>query len=273
MKKPSRTILSPLTTSRFLIGLCALAIASASQHASAQSSSRFRISENANVLKAALDLDRQLITQDQFDDILMHESCQNPSSRLQDRNRPYLSVWNTSASADTITSVVINMEEAGFEFGKGDVAGDGFGGLLAMLSTKSDAGVQLISSAFVGADSSELQLNFAGLSQGQAAIFRVDIDEPGGVFMFPDYREAIQGANAGDGRTGKLAILTTNYGIGATTRTMFPRVAELLNAGRPESYHDQSMTPPPVNMTIPEPSSLLLLCAGLTAIAARRWHS
>jgi len=261
-----RSNLRLLTFSRALVGLFALAIACLSQQVNAQSSSEFRIGENANVLEAALNLDRMLISQGEFDSILMFETCQNPSSRLQDRNRPYLSIRNTSTVDDPITSVVVNMEEAGFEFGDGDILGDGFDGLLAMLSTKSDAGVSLTSASF-GADNSELQLDFLGLTQGRAAIFRLDIDKPGGVFMFPDYREAFQGANEGNGRNGDLAILETNYGVGTTTSLMFPQVGELSLAGRPENYHDQSMTPPPTTV-VPEPSSLLLICAGLSGIAA-----
>jgi len=260
----------PLTSSRFLVGLFALAVASVSQQANAQSSADYRIGENATVLEAALNLDRSLITQEEFDEILFVETCQNPSSRLQARNRPYLSIMNTSTSADPITSVIINMEEAGFEFGDGDVLGDGLDGLLAMLSSKSDAGVELTSASY-GADNSEAQLDFTGLTQGRAVIFRVDIDEPSGAFMFPDYREAIQGANEGNGRNGNLAILTTNFSIAGTTETMFPQVGELSHAGRPESYHDQTMTPPPTTTTrIPEPSSLLLVLLGLTGIGAVR---
>ncbi len=90
----------------------------------------FQIGENAAVLRASLDLDAGLISQAEFDQILMVETCHNPASRLQDRNRPYLSVLNDSANAsDEITTVVLNMQEAGFVFGDGDMAGDGFEGL------------------------------------------------------------------------------------------------------------------------------------------------
>jgi len=236
-----------------------------SQYASAQT---FAIGESAAVLRAQLDFSQGQITQQALDQIIFVEACKNPSARLQDRNRPYLSVWNTSNTQGAITSILINMEEAGFEFGNGDVAGDGFAGFLSMLSGQSDNGVTLDSAVF-GADTSELQLNFSGLGQGQAAIFRVDIDEPGGVFMFPDFRDAFQGANQGFGRNGDRAILTTAFANGPDTSVMFRQLGRLEGFGRPEGYQHQTM-PMPEIATVPEPSSLLLLLAGFTGIAAMR---
>lgn len=257
-------------SSQFQIVAATLLLCLASQAVFAQTAS-FRIGENADVVKAAIDLERNDITQEEFDTIMMQATCQNPYARLQDRNRPFLAVINTSNNADDITSVEINMEEAGFEFGTGDMAGDGFDGFLSMLSSASDAGVQLTSSSY-GADNSELVLNFAGLSPGQAAIFRVDIDEPGGVFMFPDYREAFQGANAGFGRDGDLALLTANFDSGASSNALFPSVGRLQTAGLVEGYHSQTMTPPAQSM-VPEPTSVCLIMAGFSCLGLLRRRS
>ena len=239
--------------------------------ANAQSAS-FQIGENARVLRASIELEEGIINQAEYQQILMQETCHNPSSRLQDRNRPYLSVENTSDNGEEITSVVINMEEVGFEFGTGDVTGDGFDGLLSMLSDESDDGVELTSAMYLG-DNSEIQLDFTGLTEGLAAIFRVDIDEPAGMYMFPDYREAFQGANEGVGRTGALAKLSATFDTGATVNALFPQVGLVTNSGIPERYHAQSTTSMATSM-VPEPSTLVLFLAAVagTATMRRRAH-
>jgi len=254
---------------RLFVGLFALlALVSVAPYANAQSSVQFRISENHLVLKGALDLERNVITQMQYDTILAEAACQNPFSRLQARNRPFIMVQNTSTVADTITSVLLDLTEFGFQFGVGDVAGDGFNGLLALLSNRSDAGVQITSASF-GSDNTQLRLNFSGLSQGQAAIFRFDIDEPNGPLLFPDFRQAIQGADIGNG-PGELATLTTTFGSGAPVgMATFPQAGPLANAGHAENYHAQTMLLPPV-VFVPEPTSVILLLSSFAGIATMR---
>ncbi|MEM8946710.1 MAG: PEP-CTERM sorting domain-containing protein [Planctomycetota bacterium] len=242
-------------------GLFAISFAAVSQ---AQTAS-FRIGENAEVVRAAIDLENNAITQPEFDQILMVATCQNPYARVQDRNRPFLAVINTSDN-ESITSVSINLEEAGFVFGDGDLAGDGFDGFLSMLAPNSDDGVSLDSASY-GGDNTELQLNFSGLTPGQAAIFRVDIDEPGGVFLYPDYREAFQGANEGFGRNGDLANLSATFDNDVTVNAMFPQIGRLETAGQVEGYHSQTMTPPDTSM-VPEPASVCLMLAGLCGLSA-----
>lgn len=249
----------------------ALIVALTGEFAHAQSAT-FQIGENARVLRASLQLEAGEINQAEYQQILVQETCHNPSSRLQDRNRPYLSVQNTSENDEEITSVVINMEEVGFEFGDGDMAGDGFDGLLSMLSAQSDDGVELTSAMYLG-DMSEIQLDFTGLTEGLAAIFRLDIDEPDGMYMFPDYREAFQGANEGVGRTGALAKLSATFDTGASVNALFPRVGLVTNSGIPERYHSQSMTTTATSM-VPEPTTLVLFVSALagTAVMRRRAH-
>ncbi len=213
-------------------------------------------------------LQRGEIQQSDFDQLLMAESCKNPAERLQSRNRPWMMVWNTSANDDEITSVEIDLTEPGFEFGNGDYSGDGFEGFLSMLSGRSDDGVSL-NSATYGSDSSVLELNFSGLAAGSAAIFQIDIDEPGGTMMFPDYREALLGADTGSG-PGSLALLTTNFSVADSTVQIFPRAGALSTSGITEGYHNQTMvTVTPAGM-IPEPTSLLLLLSGLTGLTVVR---
>lgn len=265
MRKDTRDLRLQLS---FFAQVCvvALLVCATSQNTWAQSAT-FRIGENASVVRAAIDFENGDITQAEFDQVMMETTCQNPYARLQDRNRPFLAVINTSNNADEITSVTLNMEEAGFEFGDGDMAGDGFDGLLSMLSTASDDGVQLTSAVY-GADNSELQLNFTGLTPNVAAIFRVDIDEPGGVMMFPDYRDAFQGANEGFGRNGDVALLSATFASGTTVDAFFPQEGQISMAGHVEGYHSQTMTPPATS--IPEPTAACLLLTGTCGLATLR---
>ncbi len=236
--------------------------------AQAQSSVTYELGESARLLEASLKLERGEISQSQYNAIQMDETCKNPFSRLQDRNRPWISVFNTSQSADEITSVTIDLTEPGFVFGDGDSAGDGFDGLLSMLHYRSDDGVEL-DSATHGEDSSELVLNFSGLTAGMAAIFRLDLDQPGGMFDYPDFRVAMLGADVGNG-PGGLAMLTSEFSSGASNTSMFPRSDGMLDTAMLEDYHAQSMSPIIPSSTVPEPTSLLLLLAGVASAASVR---
>ena len=255
--------------STFLSALAFIA-ASAASLAVAQSSVQFEIGESARLLEASLQLQRGEISQAEFNAIQLTETCKSPSARLQDRNRPWMLVWNTSTDPDEVSTVTIDLTEPGFEFGDGDMAGDGFDGFLSLLSNRSDAGAALDSATY-GSDNSELVLNFSGLSQDVAAIFRVDLDEPGGMTMFPDFREAMMGADTGDG-PGNLATMTTDFTSGESTIASFGRAGPLSTSGVAEAYHGQTMSMVTPSTTIPEPTSLMLLLAGLTSFATLRRH-
>ena len=176
-------------------------------------------------------------------------------------------VWNTSDTPDEVDTVTIDLVEAGFEFGDGDMVGDGFDGFLSMLSNRSDGGVTL--NASYGSDNTELALNFSGLTQGAAAIFRFDLDEPTGMAMFPDFRVAMLGADTGGG-PGQLAQLMTDFTSSASTISQFGFAGPVLTSGIAEAYHGQSISTVVPSTTIPEPTSLVLLMAGLTGIATMR---
>ena len=86
------------------------------------------IGESPRYLEAILKFQREEITASELYVIKYEESCKNPSIRLWDRNRPALLLQNTSNQDNFISSFVIDLVEAGFEFGSGDVANDGFNG-------------------------------------------------------------------------------------------------------------------------------------------------
>ena len=250
----------------FVFGMLAIALSWAVDQAAAQSSAQYEIGESSRLLRASIDYQEGNITEQEFKDIQMVETCKNPAQRLQDRNRPWMSVWNTSTTPDEITSVTIDLKEEGFEFGDGDVLGDGFEGILSMLSFRSDGGVDLDSVEY-GSDKTELVLNFTGLTEGLAAIFRVDIDEPGGFLPFPDFRESMLGADTGDG-PGDVAMITTEFGSGASSMLTFEQSGPLSHSGIAERYHGQTMSM--IETSVPEPTSLVLFGLGLSGIAVIR---
>ncbi len=255
-------------TSKVMLGIFALALVSSASQVEAQSSVRYELGESSRVLRASLDLQRGNISQAEFNAIRMTETCKSPSSRLHDRNRPWIMVWNTSTSSEEIDTVSIDLKEPGFEFGDGDLPGDGFDGMLSLLSNRSDGGVSLTSKSY-GSDNSELVLNFSGLSNDLAAIFRIDIDEPGGIAMFPDFRAALMGADTGGG-PGQRATLTTNYSSGASDISRFGQAGALSTSGVAEAYHAQSLSPIEPSTTVPEPTTLALMLAALAATAVLR---
>jgi len=236
------------------------------------------IGESERLLEAQLRLNRNEISQQQFNAIEIEETCMNPSARLQARNRPALMLLNTSASENEILSFTIDLEEVGFGFGTGDVPTDGFLGSLAVLSNRSDASVTM--SVMLEADTSMLTLNFSGLSQGAAAIFRIDLD-PTPVIgpLFPDYRGILLGADVGDGPTSPALILA-NFGMDdmetATNPTPFNGGFEepILNAGGLEGYHSQSISHrfgmEGGTSEIPEPSTAVLMLLAGVVVATRR---
>jgi len=269
MKKTPRNTLQSLGTVKILLGVLALVVMSFTSKAQAQSSVQFEVAESSRLLMASLDLQNGDISQVAYELIQTAETCKNPSTRLQSRNRPWVMVWNTSDDVDAITSVTIDMQRPGFEFGNGDAPGDGFDGFLSMLSSRSDDGVSLVSANY-GDSASQLVLNFSGLTKGQAAIFRVDIDEPAGDMMFPDYDEALFGADVGNGN-GPVANFNTSFSSGITSVSTFPQAGLLMTSGVTEPYHAQTMSTVTQSIPgVPEPTSLVLALAGIVGVAAAR---
>ena len=263
-----RPYLLRILVSRSILGILALTLVGMANFSFAQSAAQFGIGESARLLEAALDLERGEISPAEYHSIKVAETCKDPATRLQNRNRPWMYVYNTSTVADDVTSVTVDLTEQGFEFGDGDVAGDGFDGLLSMLSYRSDAGVSLDSATY-GNDNTELVLNFSGLSQDLAAIFRIDLDEPGGPTMYPDFREAMLGADTGMG-PGQLAIMTAGFTSGNMISATFPMADPLPTSGIAEGYHSQTMSMVETSIPVPEPTALVLLLVGLTSIASTR---
>jgi len=238
------------------------------------------IGESPRYLEAILKFQRNEIDASELYVIKYEESCMNPSIRLWQRNRPALLVQNTSAvgEANSISSFVIDIAQAGYEFGTGDVNGN-FNGSLIQFNVFSDPGVTATANHVAG-DSTKLQVNFTGLAVGKAAIFRVDLDPiPMVNHVYPDYRGILLGANIGQGATSPALISATFTEPGepnATTPTVAFNggIVGNVNSGTLEVYHAQSRTDMfdmDGSTDIPEPATLSLIAlAGFGLLARRR---
>jgi len=242
-----------------------------------------QVGESPRLLEAQLLNSRStdLLSDAALAEITTEETCVNPVARYQNRNRFSILVENTSTT-NSLTSFSLNLEAMGFEFGNGDFAGDGFGGMLAIDMGRSDAGVGF--SASYGADRSELVMNFTGMTPGRAVIFRVDLDPSAANttgLRFPDYREAVLGANGND-----LALVGVGFSAGnqfTNLPFMAGTFAGPINTSVLEPYHAQTLAgrsgngdssfPFSLNgssTVIPEPGSAALLLVGLMGLGSRR---
>jgi hypothetical protein len=205
------------------------------------------IGESPRYLDAILKFQRQEITASELYMIKYEESCKNPSIRLHDRNRPALLLQNTSNQDNFISSFVINLQEAGYEFGTGDIANDWFNGNLILQDPRSDAGVT-VTANYLNGDTTKLQLNFTGLGQGKAAIFRIDLDPaPMNNVAFPDYRGIMLGANVGGGATNPALLSATFSMTGMPNATTIPKpftadISGTISSGMLEVYLSQART-------------------------------
>lgn len=230
--------------------------------------------ESTRLLQAELREGRGEISAVQLASIAQSESCKNPSTRLQNRNRVAMMLQNTSAEAE-ISSYTINIQEMGYLFGDGDKLSDGFLGSLVNLDYRSDDGVGV--TAQFGVDMTEIVLNFTGLTAGRAAIFRLDLDpmDTSGM-MFPDFRSILLGADNGSGPT-QPALNSTTFSMAGMPDVQTPLEAfnialptGLTASGRLEGYRSQAATQMYGQTggtdVIPEPSTAVLLLAGAASL-------
>jgi len=241
----------------------------------------FKISlgESPRLLEAQLRHSRGEISTTKLNQIHHEESCKNPSIRLHDRNRVALMVQNTSTSSNEISSFEIDLQEMGFEFGTGDIAADGFAGSLLLDTGRSDPGVSFSAQFGSGnTDPTKLVIDFNGLTDDLAAIFRIDLDPmPMVDAVYPDYRGIMMGADVGDGPTTPAAIQAVFAKDGMTTPSQSVLLQgefqePITTSGQLEIYHQQAQTVVFEHMrqAIPEPTAAVLLSMGLAGIALRR---
>jgi hypothetical protein len=237
------------------------------------------LGESPRYLEAIVKFQRDEITASELYVIKYEESCKNPSIRLWDRNRPAFLVQNTSAvgQANEVSSFTIDLTQAGFEFGTGDSAADGFNGQIAFPNVKTDPGVTITGSSYVAGDTTKVQVNFTGLTRGKFAIFRLDLDPiPMVNVVYPDYRTVILGAN---GNSPALVSATFSEAGQPNASTPFQAfnggIQNNIGSGLLEVYHNQSRTEMfDLDGTIPEPSSFVLLAvAGMGLASVRRRSS
>lgn len=261
------------------------------------------VGESERLLAAQIELDRNLITQMQFNSIVFQESCMNPSTRLHLRNRFAISIQNAPTSQGDLTSVTIDLTslipatvDPAFVFGNGDIPTDGFNGNFLKNTIYFDDGdginddgnpVTVTAIPFQDPnDRTQITFNFNGLTPGKAIIFRLDLDNNPDNGAFTDYRHPIFGLNVGGTGTTTpaefSATFTADLGQGPVTEdTPFTpfihdltpdELAALAIAPQIEPYHTQT----PSRMfgqtgrTIPEPSTAMLLFAGLGLLGGTR---
>ena len=268
------------------------AVSSPAQAGFVNGSFSIAIAESDRLLEAALQEQRDGMSQVQLIAIQHEESCKNPSIRLIDRNRPAIVLQNTSDpnTENEISRFTIDLQEFGYEFGNGDFYPDPFAGMLTILSNHSDPGITLVSSYGVSdmdstEDRSKLVLDIGGLTPGKALFFRLDLDpNPMTTVAFPDYQHVMLGADAGDGN-GQAAptLISAVFAAGEgsdqmTTATepigFAPGIQEILTmAGLIEGYHSQAFSQrysTSGSTEIPEPSTIMLLLAGLAGLNRTR---
>ncbi len=274
-------ILRAVAHSRLALGLLALGLMTfaATRSAQAQNNFNVRLGESPRLLEATLRNTQGSLSDLDLMDIIMEESCVNPVARYQNRNRFSVLVENTSTTGNLLTSFTLDLVELGYEFGDGDFAADGFNGSLAMEMGRSDAGVSL-SGSHDGADASRLVVNFSGLSAGKAAIFRVDLDPSASNtsgMLYPDYREAVLGANGNELALVDVAFSSGNQFAGLPFMTDIH--GDVINTRVLEAYHSQAASGrDPDNGVptflsgdvVPEPASAVLCLLGMAGMLSVR---
>lgn len=275
-----------------VLGTLALVWTMPAQAGFVSGSYQINIGESGRVLEAMVKEQRGLINHDQFTSIKMEEMWKSPSIRLVDRNRPAIVLQNISdpSTNNEISQFTIDIKQLGYEFGTGDFNLDPFAGSLTLLTKYSDPGVTLSSSYGTVSDvdstidRTKLVLNIGGLTPGRSLIFRVDLDPtPMTSVAYPDFQYVLLGADIENGQgpatpaeisalfaSGSMTTVTAPMDFAPGMGQTFP------SAGLLEPYHSQSnssLYQQTGGTEIPEPSTALLLLAGLAGLSRYRRRS
>ncbi len=253
---------------------------------------QINIGESGRVLEAMVKEQRGLINHDQFTAIKMEEMWKSPSIRLVDRNRPAIVLQNISdpSTNNQISQFTIDIKQLGYEFGNGDFNPDPFAGALTFLTKYSDPGVTLsstygtVSDVDSTIDPTKLVLNIGGLTPGKSLIFRVDLDAmPMASIAYPDFQYVLLGADIEDGQgPATPASISALFASGSMTTATAPMDfapgmgQTFPAAGLLEPYYSQtasSLYQQTGGTEVPEPSTALLLLAGLAGLWQHRHRS
>ncbi len=245
------------------------------------------VGESERILAAEIELQRGLITPMQLNSVVFQETCMNPSTRLHLRNRFAVSITNDASSQGDISSVTIDLTDAGFAFGNGDIPTDGFNGNYLKETLYFDDGVGVTAVPFLDLnDRSMLTLNFTDLTPGRSVIFRLDLDNNPDNGALTDYRNPLFGVDVGGTGTTTPAEVSATFtsGIGVnqmSQSTAFVPFSHNFSAAElsalafaapiePYSSLSQSEVFGQSGRTVPEPASGAIALLGMAILGSMR---